>query len=165
MKNRAHIHFNAPFTQRSTLGLGTSSSTSTHKVEKQPREDEIGDNSRFQRHRREMEPTKSLTPSRSLKNSQMEQAKKSMMKKRACLNLKLSHTRCPTRGVLMTKMWNSTNLLVPVGRLLWVRVAQRDGPSFARHKHSGKDSGRTIVPRGTLYCMRETRRAWTGENQ
>ena len=38
----------------------------------------------------------------------------------------------------MMKMWNSTNLPVPVGRLLRLRVAQMDGPSFAKNKYSGK---------------------------
>ena len=147
VENCEDLSFDDPFSafmERPTLGTGTS------KVEKQPREDEIGANNRFQRHRREMEPTKSPIQCRSPKKSQMEQAKQSMTEKRARLNLKLSHTRWPTRGVLMTKMWNS-NLPVPVGRLLQVvQVAQRDGPSFARLKYSGKDSGSAIIPEGTL---------------
>ena len=112
-----------------------------------------------------MEPPKTPIPCRSPKKSQTEQAKKSMMKKRARLNLKLSHTRAPTRGVLMKNMWNSTNLPVPVGRLIRVRVAQKDGPSFAKHKYSGKDNISAIVQSGTIYCMSETRRVQTGEHQ
>ena len=97
--NRAHLIFYDPFdlTERPTLGTGTS------KVEKQPREDEMGANNRLQRHRREMEPTKSPIQCRSPKKSQIEQAEQSLTKKRARLNLKLSHTRWPTRGGLDDK--------------------------------------------------------------
>ena len=64
----------------------------------------------------------------------------------------------------MTKMWNSTNLRVPVGRLLRVRVAQRDGPSFAKHKYYGckiqgqrdRSSGESLFHEGNKETNRRT---------